>query len=80
MRGGCRVIKDTISVSIAEDEITYHNLLDDSPYYSMGIFYMPKGTMIPLHDHANLMVFSKILYGKLEIISYDKVDIKDKNM
>jgi hypothetical protein len=71
---------DSIDVTLADDEITYHNILDDSPHFSNGIFYMPKGTTIPLHDHINLHVFSKALYGSLEITSYDKVDTNDDNV
>ncbi len=71
---------EDLDVEFADDDITYHNVLDESPHYSVGVFFMPKGTSIPLHDHMNLLVFSKTLYGRLEIISYDKVDQNDNNV
>jgi hypothetical protein len=62
------------------EDINYINIIEDPPYYSVGIFFMPKGSVIPLHDHTNLMVLSKCLFGSLEVKSYDKLSYKDKNM
>jgi hypothetical protein len=62
------------------DDVNYISLLEDTPYYSVGVFFMPKGSVIPIHDHTNLMVLSKCLFGRLEVISYDKVNYKDTNM
>jgi hypothetical protein len=66
--------------NIADDEISYQNLLEDAPHYSVGLFFFPKGSYIPLHDHLNLLVFSKVLSGNLQITSYDKLNESDKNM
>src|SRR5690242_5410526 len=41
--------------TITPDDINYISLIEDAPHYSVGIFFMPKGSVIPLHDHANLM-------------------------
>jgi hypothetical protein len=62
------------------DDVNYINILEDPPHYSVGIFFMAKGSNIPLHDHKDLMVLSKCLMGSLEVVSYDKTDIKDTNM
>jgi hypothetical protein len=62
------------------EEINYISLIEDAPHYSVGIFFMPKGSVIPLHDHANLMVLSKCLFGELEVVAYDKADYNDKNL
>jgi hypothetical protein len=66
--------------NIQEDEISYQNLLDDAPHYSVGLFFFPKGSYIPLHDHLNLLVFSKVLTGTLHIASYDKVNERIKDV
>ena len=45
--------------------------------YSVGIFVFPPNAEIPLHDHPNMVVLSRVLYGELRVRSYDllpKVD------
>lgn len=39
--------------------------------YSVGIFIFPPHGAIPLHDHPDMVVISRILYGSLEVQSYD---------
>ncbi|KAL7467244.1 hypothetical protein ACHAXS_007489 [Conticribra weissflogii] len=39
--------------------------------YSMGIFVFPPHAEIPLHDHPNMVVLSRMLYGELKVQSYD---------
>jgi hypothetical protein len=67
-------------VTFLPDEINYINVIDDSPHYSIGLFFIPKGFKIPLHDHSNLIVVSKCLLGRLEMVSYDKVDTTNRSM
>ena len=50
--------------------ISYARIFDD-PTLSMGVFLLPKGAQIPLHDHPGMTVLSKILVGKLHVTSYD---------
>jgi hypothetical protein len=69
----------TNTVTFLPNEINYINILNDQ-YYSVGLFFIPKGFNIPLHDHKNLLVLSRCLLGRLEIVSYDKVDINDKTV
>ena len=33
---------------------------------------------MPLHDHPNMSVYFKLMFGKLKFTSYDKVDEKFK--
>lgn len=46
----------------------------DWPQYTVGIFLVPKGRKLPLHDHPGMTVLSKVLFGKMAITSFDKVD------
>lgn len=39
---------------------------------------MKKGTRMPLHDHPNMCVFFRMMFGRLNYRSYDKVDEKFK--
>ncbi|KAL7540371.1 hypothetical protein ACHAXR_010062 [Thalassiosira sp. AJA248-18] len=39
--------------------------------YSVGVFIFPPHTQIPLHDHPDMVVLSRILYGELQVQSFD---------
>ncbi len=52
--------------------ITYLHLFEDQEM-SMGIFCLPAGATIPLHDHPGMTVFSRVLYGQLFIQAFDWV-------
>jgi hypothetical protein len=36
-----------------------------------GLFMIPKGNKIPLHDHPEMTVFFKVLWGRLRLKAYD---------
>lgn len=61
----------------ALEEIVYVHIAD-SPAVSMAVFVLPPGGCIPLHDHPNMYVFSKVLFGELSVESYDVLETEHK--
>ena len=44
--------------------------------YRLVLFFIKKGTVMPLHDHPNMSVYFKLMFGKLDYHVFDKVDEK----
>ena len=40
------------------------------------MFFIKKGTVMPLHDHPNMSVYFKLMFGRLSYTSFDKTDEK----
>lgn len=47
------------------DELYQH------PNFHINLLMIPKGKMIPLHDHPKMHVLLKVLWGNLHLTSYD---------
>ncbi|XP_074557893.1 plant cysteine oxidase 3-like [Curcuma longa] len=54
-------------------EITYVHI-HECQDFSIGVFCFPAGARLPLHDHPNMVVLTKVLYGSISVQSYDWVD------
>ena len=53
--------------------MAYLPVVDDADV-SIGVFLLPPGSFIPLHDHPGMHVFSKTLYGSFYTVEMDQVD------
>jgi predicted metal-dependent enzyme (double-stranded beta helix superfamily) len=56
-----------------QPQIEFVDVLD-TPTFTIGIFILPKGRSLPLHDHPGMTVLSKVLYGSLLVSRFDKED------
>ena len=52
--------------------------VEGSDDYRLVLFFIKKGTRMPLHDHPNMCVFFRLMFGKLSYRSYDKIEDKFK--
>ncbi|CAM9275935.1 unnamed protein product [Chrysoparadoxa australica] len=43
----------------------------ESPSFDMAVFIIPAGSGLPIHDHPSMSVYSKVLFGKMFVRSFD---------
>lgn len=59
-----------LQASAGAGAITYLHIHEDE-LMTIGIFQLPEGARIPLHNHPGMTVFSRLLFGSLHIRAYD---------
>mmetsp|Transcript_38183 Transcript_38183/g.91404 ORF Transcript_38183/g.91404 Transcript_38183/m.91404 type:complete len:310 (-) Transcript_38183:125-1054(-) len=75
----CRPIHQLVTPSYKNQrDIVRYLAVADTPTYSVGIFVFPPGSKIPLHDHPDMVVVSRVLYGDFRVESYDLIDAPKK--
>ncbi|XP_054457537.1 2-aminoethanethiol (cysteamine) dioxygenase a [Anoplopoma fimbria] len=53
--------------------VTYMHICETEAF-SMGVFLLRTGASIPLHDHPGMNGMLKVLYGKLSLRCFDKLE------
>ncbi|KAE8590058.1 hypothetical protein XENTR_v10017922 [Xenopus tropicalis] len=53
--------------------VTYMHICETS-CFSMGVFLLRPGACIPLHDHPGMHGLLKVLYGKLRVSGFDRLE------
>ena len=54
-------------------DVRFYHLYEDNDV-TIGMFVLGKGASIPLHDHPNMAVLSRVLFGQLHVRSYDYLE------
>jgi cysteamine dioxygenase len=62
---------DNRMVSRIQDSVCMSIACHDN--FDIAVFIIPKGRRIPLHDHPEMCVFSKLLLGSLAVKSYSPI-------
>lgn len=50
----------------------------ETPLFDIAAFILPKGFILPLHDHPNMIVCSKLLLGQVKIRSFSSISINEQ--
>jgi hypothetical protein len=53
--------------------INFVNVVD-SPSFAISVFVIPTGLKLPLHDHVGMTVITKVLWGELDVDSFDFIE------
>lgn len=53
--------------------VTYMHICE-TDHFSMGVFLLKNGSSIPLHDHPGMHGVLKVLYGKVRISCFDRLE------
>ncbi|KAM6997568.1 2-aminoethanethiol (cysteamine) dioxygenase b [Tautogolabrus adspersus] len=56
--------------------VTYMHICE-TDHFSMGVFLLKSGASIPLHDHPGMHGILKVMYGKVRISCFDRLERAD---
>lgn len=54
--------------------VTYMHICE-TDHFSMGVFLLKSGASIPLHDHPGMHGVLKVMYGKVRISCFDRLEV-----
>ncbi|XP_029377063.1 2-aminoethanethiol dioxygenase [Echeneis naucrates] len=57
----------------AAPPVTYMHICE-TDHFSMGVFLLKSGASIPLHDHPGMHGVLKVMYGKVRISCFDRLE------
>lgn len=66
--GNLDAVKENGSHELICNMLTVHEPVDKS--YALQVFLLPRGCVMPLHDHPGMAVLCKILRGKIDMTTY----------
>nr|XP_015797548.2 2-aminoethanethiol (cysteamine) dioxygenase a [Nothobranchius furzeri] len=61
------------SAGLPSPPVTYMHICE-TEVFSMGVFLLRSGASIPLHDHPGMNGMLKVLYGKVSVRCFDKLE------
>ncbi|KAK5851362.1 hypothetical protein PBY51_002164 [Eleginops maclovinus] len=63
----------TVAAELQSPPVTYMHICE-TEVFSMGVFLLRSGASIPLHDHPGMNGMLKVLYGKVSVRCFDKLE------
>ena len=70
----CKCLEDYItSKAMFKDKVIKEDIVEDLPNYVARAFFLPKNRKIEPHDHPFMLVYSKVLFGRVAITPFEKV-------
>ncbi|KAJ3071244.1 hypothetical protein HDU98_005625 [Podochytrium sp. JEL0797] len=73
-----RITPSMLKLEHPAHPIEYCNIYD-SPEFNIGLFVLQKGETMPIHDHPNMTVFTKLVYGSLDVKMFELLDPNDES-
>ncbi|KAM9984785.1 hypothetical protein ACTFIY_009213 [Dictyostelium cf. discoideum] len=64
----------TLTKPIGNGKKVFYYPLVENEKFTLAIFAFPPNTSIPTHDHPQMTVLSKVLYGSISCDSFDWID------
>ena len=66
-------LPETNKYGYKNPKITSTSIYDEDAY-AILFFFMRKGQVMPLHDHPEMSVFTRVLTGRLRVRALDKIN------